>query len=106
MNVSNLLASLVAKGLLVRVGAKGGTRYVLSDEVVMRAGATGMEARNRQRQLVLDKLRQRGSPSTAEAADLLSEDATFTRHILNDLVRSGQVEARGNTRARRYFPVP
>lgn len=105
VNVSNLLAGLVAKGLLVRVGEKGGTRYVLSDEVVMRAGATGMEARNRQRQLVLDRLRQRGSLSTAEAADLLSEGATFARHILNDLVRSGQAEARGNTRARRYYPA-
>jgi ATP-dependent DNA helicase RecG len=103
INPSPLLTGLMAKGLLVRVGERGGTRYVLSDEVVMRAGASGLEARNRQRQALQDELRRHSSLSTVEASALLSEDMTFVRHLLNDLVRAGLATSKGNTRARRYF---
>jgi hypothetical protein len=46
---------------------------VLSDEVVIRAGASGLEARGRQRQMLLDEIHRRGSISSQEGADLLGE---------------------------------
>jgi ATP-dependent DNA helicase RecG len=103
VDAESLLHGAVVKGLLVRVGAKGGTRYVLSDEVVLRAGSQGLEAQNRKRQQLLDEIRRRGSISTAEAAELLDEDMTTVRHLLNDLVHAGLARAEGRTRARRYF---
>jgi ATP-dependent DNA helicase RecG len=101
-----LLAGAVAKRLLVRVGERGGSRYILSDEVLARAGAGGVEARGRQRQLLLDEVRRRGSLSTAEAAELLEEDMATVRHLLNDLARANLVTPQGRTRARRYFARP
>ena len=99
----SLLAGAVAKGLFVRVGERGGARYILADEVVMRAGSHGIEARSRKRQMLIDEIRSRGSLSTAEAAKLLNEDVALTRHMLNDLARGGVIRAEGRTRARRYF---
>jgi ATP-dependent DNA helicase RecG len=102
-DVEALLQGARAKGLLTRVGRGGGVRHVLSDEVVMRAGGGGVEARTRKRQSLLDEIRRRGSLSTAEAADFLGEDDRgFVRQMLDDLVRAGEVLARGRTRARRY----
>jgi ATP-dependent DNA helicase RecG len=103
-DVDALIASTVAKGLLVRVGRGGGARYVLSDEVVMRAGGAGVEARSRKRQMLLDEIHRRGSLSTAEAADFLGEtERTLVRQMLDDLVRGRQAYAEGRTRARRYY---
>lgn len=102
-NADALLRGAVAKGLLVRTGQAGGVRYILSDEVVMRAGSTGVEAQARKRQMLLDEIQRRGSLSTAEGADLLGEDMVMVRHLLNDLVSSGDAAARGQTRARRYY---
>jgi ATP-dependent DNA helicase RecG len=103
-DVDALIASTVAKGLVVRIGRGGGARYVLSDEVVMRAGGAGVEARSRKRQTLLDEIHRRGSISTAEATDFLGEtDRTLVRQMLDDLVRSRQVDAEGRTRARRYY---
>jgi ATP-dependent DNA helicase RecG len=105
-DVDALIASTVAKGLLVRVGRGGGARYVLSDELVLRAGGAGVEARSRKRQMLLDEIRRRGSLSTAEAADFLGEtDRTLVRQMLDDLVRGRQAHAQGRTRARRYYVV-
>lgn len=100
-----LIGGAVAKGLFIRMGERGGTHYVLSDEVVMRAGAQGLEARSRKRQMLLDEIRRRGGLSTAEGANLLGEDASLVRHLLNDLARAGVVRAEGRTRARRYHPA-
>jgi ATP-dependent DNA helicase RecG len=103
-DVDALIASTVAKGLLVRIGRGGGARYVLSDEVVMRAGVAGVEARSRKRQMLLDEIHRRGSLSTAEATDFLGEtDRTLVRQMLDDLVRGRQAYADGRTRARRYY---
>jgi ATP-dependent DNA helicase RecG len=103
LNVDALIASAVAKGLLARVGRRGGARYIISDEVVMRAGGAGVEARSRKRQMLLDELRRRGSLSTAEAADFLGEaDRNLVRQMLDDLVRGREAFAHGRTRARRY----
>lgn len=102
-DVEAILAGAVAKGLLVRVGDRGGSRYELSDEVVLRAGSQGMEAQVRKRQMLLDEIHRRGSLSTAEGAQLIDEDMAVVRHLLNDLVRAGLARAEGRTRARRYF---
>jgi len=105
-DADSVLGGGAAKGLLVRVGRGGGARYVLSDEVVMRAGGAGVEARSRKRQMLLDELRRRGSLSTAEAAEYLGEDdRTLVRQMLDDLVRIREVIAEGRTRARRYYPI-
>lgn len=103
-NLDILLRGGVAKGLLVRVGQAGGAHYELSDEVVMRAGASGVEAQTRKRQTLLDEIRESGSLSTTEGAELLEEEPILVRHLLNDLVSAGEVVARGQTRARRYYP--
>jgi ATP-dependent DNA helicase RecG len=102
-NADALLRGAVAKGLLVRTGHAGGAKYELSEEVVMRAGASGVEAQSRKRQMLLDEVQGRGSLSTAEGAALLHEDQVLVRHLLNDLAAAGLVLARGQTRARRYY---
>lgn len=102
-DVDSVISGAVAKGVLVRVGRGGGARYILSDEVVTRAGGAGVEARSRKRQTLLDEIRRRESLSTAEATDFLGEsDRLLVRGLLDDLVRTGDAVARGRTRARRY----
>ncbi|MXZ68247.1 MAG: hypothetical protein F4Z17_04500 [Acidimicrobiia bacterium] len=103
-DASAVLAGAVAKGLLTRVGVRGGARYVLSDEVVLRAGTTGIQARSRQQQLLLDEIGRRGSLSTVEGAELVGEQLGVVRNLLNDLVQAGLARAEGRTRARRYYP--
>lgn len=102
-DVDDILRAALAKGVLVRVGQRGGARYVLSDEVVLRAGAEGVESRTRKRQQLLDELRRSGPLTTAEAARAIGEtDIALARELLNDLVRAGLAVAEGRTRGRRY----
>ena len=101
-DVDGLFSTARAKGLLVRQGRGGGAHYVLSDEVIIRAGGGGLEARSRTRQMVFDELAKRGSLSTAEAAEALDTDRTLVKQILDDLVRAGAARAEGKTRGRRY----
>ena len=103
-NVDAVLAGATAKGLLTRVGVRGGARYVLSEEVVLRAGATGIQARSRQQQMLLDEMDRQGSISTLEGSELLKEPMTVVRDLLNNLVLAGVASAEGRTRARRYYP--
>lgn len=102
---SEILTGAAAKGLLKRVGIRGGARYVLSEEVVLRTGATGIGARSRRQQTLLDEVERRGSISTKEGADLLNEQSRVVRDLLNDLVRMGLARAEGQTKARRYYPA-
>ena len=102
-DVAALLARMVNKGLLTRIGHRGGTRYELSDAMVRRAGSPGMAARNRRRQVLLDELRRRGSLSATEAATLLDASPVVARGLLNELVGLGLARAAGRTRARRYY---
>jgi hypothetical protein len=104
IRAANVLSGAVTKGLLIRRGERGGGHYVLSDEVMLRAGASGVEAQARKRQLLLDTARRRGSISTVEGIALLDEQLTVVRHLLNDLAQTGQLYPVGKTRARRYFP--
>ena len=99
-----LLAGAVAKGVLARVGRRGGSRYVLSEEVTRRAGSAGMAAQHRLRRMLLDEIRRRGSISVAEGARLIDAPPAVARGLLNELVRAGLARAEGRTRARRYHP--
>ncbi len=100
-----LLAGAVAKGLLVRVGRRGGSRYVLSEEITLRAGSAGIAAQDRRRRLLLDAVRRRGSLSVAEGASLIDASPAATRGLLNELAQAGLVRPEGRTRARRYRPA-
>jgi hypothetical protein len=102
-NPEAVLRGAVAKGHQLRTGTAGGAKYELSEEVLMRAGSSGLEAQSRKRQMLLDEIQLRGSLSTAEGAALLAEDVAIVRHLLNDLTATGAVVARGQTRARRYY---
>ena len=99
-----LLAGAVTKGLLARVGRRGGSRYVLSEEITLRAGSAGMAAQSRRRRMMHDEIRRRGSISVAEGARLLDIPPAVARGLLNELVRAGLARAEGRTRARRYYP--
>ena len=100
-----LLAGAVAKGVLARVGRRGGTRYVLSEEMTLRAGSAGSAARGRRRRLLLDEVRRRGSISVAEGASLIDVSPAAARGLLNELVQAGLARPEGRTRARRYRPA-
>lgn len=98
-----LLSGAVAKGLLVRRGDRGGSRYELSDEIVLRAGSQSIESQRRKRQVLLDAMDREGSVSSVEGAALLGESVAAVRQMLRELLRSGEIRARGRTRGRRYF---
>ena len=100
-----LLAGAVAKGLLARTGRRGGSRYVLSEEITLRAGSAGIAAQGRRRRLLLDEVRRRGSISVAEGASLVDVSPAAARSLLTELVQAGLVRSEGRTRARRYRPA-
>ena len=102
-DVGGVLSGAVAKGILTRVGERGGSRYKLSDEIVLRAGSAGMEAQSRKGQMLYDAIQQRGSISTSEGMELLGESASAVRGLLNGLVATGLARAEGRTRGRRYY---
>ena len=104
-DVSKLLSGAMDKGLLVRTGERGGSRYELSPEVVLRAGSTGIAARSRVKQTLIEEMQRRGSLSTAEGVELLGEPVATVRSQLNGLVEEGLARAEGRTRARRYYPI-
>ena len=97
------LEGALAKGLLARIGQRGGSRYVLSTEAVLRAGSAETATQNRRLQTLLTEIRRRGSISTSEAATLVDATTTVARRLLEELVKVGLVLARGRTRARRYY---
>ena len=101
-DIETLLAGARAKGLLTRIGQRGGACYVLSDAVRQAGDPVGADNRNRQR--LLDEIRRQGSLSTTEGAALLEVLPNKVRSLLNELVRAELVRAEGRTRARRYYP--
>ena len=104
-DVSRLLSGAMAKGLLVRTGERGGSRYELSPEVVLRAGSTGIAARSRVKQTLIEEMQRRGSLSTSEGVELVGEPVATVRSLLNGLVEEGLARAEGRTRARRYYRI-
>ena len=103
--VRDALAGLTARGLLTRVGERGGSRYELSDEIVLRAGTSSIEAQRQKRQRLLDEMDLRGSISTTEGADLLGETVPEVRKLLTEMTRAGLVRATGKTRGRRWSRI-
>ena len=102
-DVDALLASALAKGLLTRIGRRGGTRYVLSPSVRQAGDPVGAGHRDRQR--LLDEIRRLGSLSATEGATLLAVAPHKARGLLNELAQAGLIRAEGRTRARRYRPA-
>ena len=92
------LAGAVAKGLLRRVGSRGGTRYVLGAAAF--GGTSGLESRKRAQ--LLEEVRHRGGITTAAAATLLGVSTDAARKLLKDLALAGFLRAEGNTRGRKY----
>lgn len=103
-DVDTVLAQMVSKRLLRRVGIRGGSRYVLSDTTIARAGSGPPVEREIHRQALLDEIRRRGSLSSAEGATLIRRDLAYARALLNELAEAGLVRSEGRTRALRYFP--
>ena len=102
-DVDALLASALAKGLLTRIGRRGGARYVLSPSVRQAGDPVGAGHRDRQR--LLDEIRRQGSLSATEGATLLAVAPHKARGLLNELAQAGLIRAEGRTRARRYRPA-
>ena len=98
-DVRRLLAQAHARGLLARIGTRGGSRYVLSNSIVQLAGGAGTT----DTQALLEELRRRGSLSTTEGVKALGTSPATVRNLLNKLEQAGLVRAEGNTRARRYY---
>ena len=92
------IKSAVAKGLLRRLGASGGMRYVLGPAAA--SGSSGAEGRHRAQ--LIDEVRARGAITSADAAHLLHTSAYVARKLLNDLALAGLLRTEGNTRGRKY----
>ena len=92
------LKSAVAKGLLRRLGTRGGTHYALGPSVA--SSGSGLDSRKRAQ--LLDEVRNRGTITSAEAAHLLRTSTDAARRLLNDLTLAGLLHTEGNTRGRKY----
>ena len=103
-DIDTVLARMVAKQLLQRTGVRGGSRYILSDTTIARAGNGPPADRQIHQQALLDEIRRRGSLSSTEGAALLDRDLAYTRALLNELAESGLIRPEGRTRALRYYP--
>ena len=101
-DINAILKGAVNKGLLLRVGQRGGSRYMLGPAALRASRTAGTESRKRQR--LLEEIRRRSSMTTAECANLLQCSASQVRKVLDELLQAGLVHAEGNTRGRRYLP--
>ena len=99
LDTRELLARTQAKGLLARIGKRGGSRYALANSVVSLAGGSVTT----HAQMLLDEIRRRGSLSTPEGAKLIGIAPGAVRAVLNKLEQAGLIRAEGKTRARRYY---
>ena len=94
-----LLARTQAKGLLARIGKRGGSRYALANFIVALAGGSVTT----HAQMLLDEIRRRGSLSSPEGVKLIGIAPGAVRAVLNKLEQAGLIRAEGKTRARRYY---
>lgn len=101
-NLSETFESAIAKGLIERNGNKGGSRYQLTQAVKRMIGSQGKEDYSRQG-LLMGYIKEHGSISTAEAADLLEVSLQTARKLLNGLSQTNILRPIGQTRARRYY---
>ena len=100
-----ILASMVAKDLLKATGRAGGSRYLLSDNVLRQVGSDAARSDAARRETLLAALRDAGSLSSVEGAELLGTPMPVARQLLNELVQAGLARAEGKTRGRRYVLV-
>ena len=101
-NLDKTLESAIAKGLIERSGNKGGSRYQLAQTVKRMIGSQGKEDYSRQG-LLMSYIKEHGSISTAEAADLLEVSLQTARKLLNGLSQTNILRPVGQTKARRYY---
>ena len=101
VRVDSIIGGALRKGLLRRVGNRGGVRYVLPEAVDGGAMVIPPDSSGR----LLEAIRDQGSISTRDAADLLGVTPPEARRLLDRLVRAGRVRAEGRTRALRYHLV-
>ena len=99
VDTPELLARAQAKGLLARIGNRGGSRYALANLIVPVAGGPV----TKQAQMLLDEIRRRGSLSTPEGVKLIGAPPATVRSLFHRLLHAGLIRAEGKTRARRYF---
>lgn len=98
-----VLASMVAKGVLSTVGRAGGSRYILSENVLLQAGSEAVRSDARRREVLLTAIRDRGKLTSTEATELLGTSILAARQLLNEMADAGLIRAAGRTRGRRYF---
>ena len=101
VRVDTVIAGALRKGLLRRVGNRGGVRYVLPGTAEGGASLLPPEASGR----LLEAIRRQGRLSTREAAAQLGVTLPEARRMLGGLVRAGRIRAEGRTRGLRYYPV-
>lgn len=101
-NLDKTLESAIAKGLIERNGNRGGSRYQLTRSLKHMIGSQGKEDYSRQG-LLVSYIREHGSISTAEAADLLDVSIQTARKLLSGLSQTNILRPKGQTRARRYY---
>lgn len=101
-NLDKTLESAIAKGLIERNGNRGGSRYQLTQSLKHMIGSQGKEDYSRQG-LLVSYIREHGSISTAEAADLLDVSIQTARKLLSGLSQTNILRPKGQTRARRYY---
>lgn len=105
VDAAALLRGAVARGLVAQRGQRGGARYALSDELLLRAGAHGIQARDRRRQMLLDEIRRRGEMTTPEAAERASSEFATSLGFTEDEVRWLAGQAGAEARLVRRAPV-
>ena len=103
-DIRQMTDSMTAKGLLERVGKRGGTCYQLSEELIRSFGSKRKEAK-RLPATLSGEIKKRGSITTQEAAAFLNKPIHAVRSLLNDLAEVGIIRAEGQTKARRYYPT-
>ena len=94
---------MVAKGVLRTVGRAGGSRYILSENVLLQAGSEAVRSDARRREVLLTAIRDRGKLTSTEAAEQLGTSILAARQLLNEMADAGLIRAAGRTRGRRYF---
>ena len=103
-DIRQMTDNMTAKGLLERVGKRGGACYQLSEELIRSVGSKRKEAK-RLPSTLSGEIKKRGSITTQEAAAFLNKPIHAVRSLLNDLAEVGVIRAEGQTKARRYYPA-
>ena len=96
-----VLSDLVNRGLLVQIGTRGGTRYVLGEVAQSKTVSAGEET---QIAAIVAHAQRAGSVANRDVRGLLGVDAARARELLELAVARGHLAPHGERRARRYLP--